>query len=482
MASDAPLFSGVITGIIAGVMVSLLSGSELSISGPAAGLTLIVAMGIKKLGGFDAFLVAVVLSGVFQILLGWLKAGAIASLFPHSVIKGMLVAIGLTIILKQIPHALGGAGDFQNELDFIDWFGNESAVTHIILAVLSMKGSVLAITAISLLLLVLWETPRLKSHPVLSRIPGALVAVLFGAMVNQIFHAGFPDLALHAHDGHLVQLPLLTSSASLLQELNFPNFSAIYNRDVWLVALTIAAIGSIETLLCLESTDKIDPLHRISNPNRELVAQGIGNFLAGVLGGIPMTSVIVRSSANIYAGGRTRMAGFFHGLILLFSVLALPWLLNHIPLGSLAAVLLMVGYKLAHPSLIIKTYRAGNDQFVPFAATIVAILFTDLLRGVLIGVAFGLIYVVKASYYSAILVIREDKQVFFRFTKDVTFIHKARLRRELALIQPGSHVVFNGTKAAFIDADILQMLAEFQATAGRQNIIIEIENVLGRVA
>ena len=283
---------------------------------------------------------------------------------------------------------------------------------------------------------------------------------------------------MHAHDGHLVQLPLLKSPGALIDELRFPDFSVLGSKAVWTVAFTLACVGSIETLLCLESTDKIDPLRRVSSPNRELVAQGIGNFLAGMVGGIPMTSVIVRSSANVYAGGRTRMSGFLHGSILLVSVLSLPFILNSIPLASLAAVLLLVGYKLAHPSQFIKTYRAGLDQFLPFVMTILAILFTDLLKGVLIGVVFGLVFVIKAGYYSAIIVIKEGQNVFVRFTKDVTFIHKVKLRRELAAIAPGSFVLFNGTKAGYIDADILAMLVEFKAAAGNREIVVEMENVM----
>lgn len=360
LASDAPLFSGVITGIIAGLVVSLLSGSELSVSGPAAGLTVIVATGIHSVGGFDAFLVAVVLAGVFQLALGLLRAGAIASLFPLSVIKGMLVAIGITIILKQIPHALGGVGAFESDMDFVHWFGKDSTVGTLISAVTHLKGSVVLISLSSIALLLLWDTKGIKNHPFFSRVPGPLVAVIFGALVNQIFVAGFPNLALHAADGHLVQLPVLSSPAAILGELRFPDFSAISKYSVWVLALTLAAVGSIETLLCIESTDRIDPLKRVSNPNRELLAQGTGNLLAGLIGGIPMTSVIVRSSANIYAGARSRYSSFMHGALLLISALALSWFLNHIPLASLAAVLIMVGYKLASPELFKKMWKGDS--------------------------------------------------------------------------------------------------------------------------
>ncbi len=477
LASDAPLFSGVITGIIAGMIVALLSGSELSISGPAAGLTVIVASGIKSVGGFDAFLVAVVLAGVFQFILGLVRAGSIASLFPLSVIKGMLVAIGITIILKQIPHALGAAGGFESDMEFLSWLGKDTAVHHFAATLVSFKGSVVMISLSSLALLRLWDSPQVKKSPVLAKIPGPLLAVLFGSLLNEIFQVGFPHLALQAADGHLVQLPLLSSPLAILNELRFPAFAAIKNQNVWVLAMTLAAVGSIETLLCLESTDRIDPQKRVSNPNRELLAQGTGNILAGLIGGIPMTSVIVRSSANIYAGARTRISGFLHGAILLLSVLALPWFLNHIPLGSLAAILIMVGYKLASPALFKKMWQGGLDQFIPFAVTIAAILALDLLKGVLIGTICGLIFVLRAGYSSALLVVTEGNDVLFRFTKDVTFIHKVKLRKELASIEPGSNVIFNATRATYIDNDIIQMLSEFQETAGSRELHVEMENV-----
>ncbi len=477
LASDAPLFSGVITGIIAGMVVSLLSGSELSVSGPAAGLTVIVAGGIQSVGGFDAFLVAVVLSGALQLAMGFLRAGALASLFPLSVIKGMLVAIGITIILKQIPHALGGFGAFESEMDFVNWFGEGSTVKQILLAVVNLKGSALTIALVSMALLLAWETKFIKANKFLSRVPGPLVAVILGAVLNQIFYTGWPSLALHAANGHLVQLPVLSSPSAVLGELRFPEWSAITSYGVWVLAFTLAAVGSIETLLCIESTDRIDPLKRVSNPNRELLAQGTGNILAGLIGGIPMTSVIVRSSANIYAGARSRISGFLHGAFLLISVLSLSAFLNYIPLASLAAVLIIVGYKLASPALFKKMWKGGLDQFVPFIVTVIAILSTDLLKGVFIGAIVGLIFVLRAGYSSALMVVREGNDVLFRFTKDVTFIHKIKLRKELAALEPGTHVVFNAARATFIDSDILQMLEEFQETAPNRELDVDMETV-----
>ena len=477
LASDAPLFSGIISGIIGGVVVGLLSGSEVSVSGPAAGLTVIVAAGIAQLGSFELFLCAVVLSGVIQILFGLCRCGFLAVLFPNSVIKGMLAAIGITIIVKQLPHALGGFGHFESELGFWEWFGQNNTPHELWAAFLSLKLSAVAIAMLSLLILIVWEMRWVKKLPFIGKIPAPLVVVTVSIIINQIFHAGFPDLALHASDGHLVTLPRSESMSQFMNEFRLPNFSGFGLRSVWIVALTIAAVGSIETLLCLESTHKLDPFHRVSNSNRELFAQGVGNLICGLVGGIPLTSVIVRSSANIYAGARTRMSAIGHGIILLLSVLFLGAILNLIPLAALAAVLIMVGYKLAHPTLFRQMLEKGSDQFIPFIITLTAILFTDLLKGVLIGLLVGLIFVVKASFYSAIQVVQDGKDVLFRFSKDLTFIHKVKLRAELMKIEPGSRVYFDGSRAIYIDRDAYEMIQEFSETAAKKNIKVELRDI-----
>jgi len=477
LASDAPLFSGIITGVVAGIVVGFLSGSEVSVSGPAAGLTVIVATSIHTLGSFEAFLCAVALSGIFQILLSVFRAGFLATLFPNSVIHGMLAAIGLTIILKQIPYALGGFGKFESDMEFWDIIGNKATLHLLWQAASGIRVSALLICLASLVLLIVWEKPYVKQSKYLKKIPGALIAVAVAAFINEVFQVGFPSLALRAEDGHLVTLPAIDSFASLKNELRFPNFSYLGYHNVWVTALTLAAVGSIETLLCLESTDKLDPYRRISNTNRELFAQGTGNLIVGLIGGIPMTSVVVRSSANIYAGARSRLSSILHGAILLLSVISLSGVLNLIPLAALAAVLLLVGYKLASPKLFKKTYREGWDQFLPFVITIAAILFTDLLRGVLIGWAVGLFFVVRASFYSAILVIRDGKDIFIRFTKDLTFIHKIRLRQELSRIEDGSRVYFDGSRAMYIDHDANEMIHEFKDLASRRGITVELKDV-----
>lgn len=477
LASDAPLFSGIITGVVAGMVVAILSGSEVSVSGPAAGLTVIVATSIKSLGSFEAFLCAVALSGVLQILLSLFRAGFLASLFPNSVIRGMLAAIGLTIILKQIPYALGGFGKFESDMEFWDLIGSKNTLNLLWHAASGIRISALLICLASLILLLLWEKPFIKQSRYLKKIPGALVAVAVAAFINEVFQIGFPSLALRAEDGHLVTLPMIDSFASLAKELRFPDFSYLGYHTVWVTAATLAAVGSIETLLCLESTDKLDPFRRVSNTNRELFAQGVGNLIVGLIGGIPMTSVVVRSSANIYAGARTRLSAFLHGTILLLSVVSIASVLNLIPLAALAAVLLLVGYKLASPKLFKKTYQEGWDQFLPFVVTIAAILFTDLLKGVLIGWAVGLFFVVRASYYSAILAVRDGKDVYIRLTKDLTFIHKIRLRQELARIENDSRVYFDGSRAMYIDHDANEMIQEFKELAVSRGITVELKDI-----
>lgn len=480
LASDAPLFSGIITGVVAGLVVSLLSGSELSVSGPAAGLTVIVALGIRDMGSFEAFLCAVVLAGAIQLTLGALRCGSLASLFPNCVIEGMLAAIGITIILKQIPFALGGLTDFSTEMKYVEWAEAGSFLGNAVSLFYSVNWSAFLIAFGSLALLNLWNSPFVKKRRYLAAIPGPLVAVVMGAVLNQLFHFSFPFFALHAKDGHLVTLPLIDSWDSLVRELRYPNFSMLKEAKTWILGATIAAVASIETLLCIESTDKLDPQRRVSHRNRELFAQGMGNILCGFIGGIPMTSVIVRSSANVYAGAKTRLSSFLSGAIMLLSVLALASVLNLIPLASLAAVLLAVGYKLTHPKLIKKVYHSGLDQFFPFVITIAAILLTDLLKGVLIGLIVGLGLVIRTTYTSAITVVHSGKDVLIRFTKDMTFIHKMKLRKVLRDLEPDSHVLIDGSRAKFFDHDILEMIEEFVQTAPHKNMRVDLKEIFGK--
>ena len=374
LASGAPFFSGLISGIVGGIVIGVLSNSHLSVSGPAAGLTAIVLAAITKLGAFETFLAAVVLAGVFQLLLGFLKAGSIANYFPGSVIKGMLTAIGIIIILKQIPHAFGYDKNAEGNLSFFEMDGNNT-FTALLEPLSKIHFGVTIITFIALAILILWEKPFMKKFRL---IPGALVAVIVSVVLSEIFKATTPALTVSSE--HLVQVPVANSVTEFLGLFSFPDFSKITNPEVITIAVTLAAVASIETLLCIEAVDKMDPLRRITSQNRELKAQGIGNIVSGLLGGLPVTSVIVRSTANINAGAKTKTSPILHGILILVCVITIPFLLNKIPLGALAAILLVTGYKLAKISIFKQMFANGKYQWAPFLVTVIAIVFTDLLR------------------------------------------------------------------------------------------------------
>ncbi len=476
LASGAPLLSGVVAGIIGGVVVSLLSSSAVSVSGPAAGLAVIVATAIQALGSFEAFLLAVVVAGVAQIGFGLLKAGRLANYVPNSVIKGMLAAIGVVIILKQIPHALGRDTGYEGDFDFFrSADGASTTLSDIVDAVASANGEAVIITLLALAVLILWERPKVKAHPVLRLIPGALIAVVLGVVVNEIFAATFVGFRLRAEDGHLVTLPA-GSAGDFLALLSSPDWSRVTDRAVYTTGLTIAIVASIESLLSLEASDKIDPLRRLSDPDRELFAQGCGNVLSGLFGGIPVTAVIVRSSANVYAGAQTRWASFSHGVLLAVCILLIPALLNRIPLASLAAVLLMVGYKLTKPALYREMWAAGTDQFLPFVITVLAIVFTDLLVGVLIGIIFGVVFVIRTNHHSAFTLVRQDNMYLLRFNKDASFVNKTEFKRKLMVLPDESSLIVDGSKAVFIDSDIYDVMHDFQQAAAYRRIAIEFKH------
>ncbi|MFY0601448.1 MAG: SulP family inorganic anion transporter [Cyclobacteriaceae bacterium] len=473
LASGAPLFSGVIAGIVGGLVVGSLSGSHLSVSGPAAGLTVIVLNAITNLGTFESFLLAVFLAGVIQVILGVAKAGIIGHFFPSSVIKGMLSAIGLILILKQIPHALGDDEDYEGDEAFFQSDG-ENTFTEIALALQNIELGALIICVLSLAILILWESRAFKNMSWTKIVPGPLVAVVFGIVVNSIFYAKtIPSLFLSGK--HVVSLPKIDSAADFFNELTFPDFSQIGNTDVLLVALTIAIIASLETLLSLDAVDKLDPYRRIAPASRELWAQGAGNIVSGLIGGLPVTAVIVRSTANISSGAKSKVSAVFHGFLLLASVTLFPHVLNLIPLSALAAVLLMVGYKLAKPSLFKSVFNQGLDQFLPFVITILAILFTDLLIGILIGIGVGLFFVFKANLHQAItLKETSDKTYLISLEKDVSFLNKAFLRLALKKIPNDSKVIFDETESIFIDHDIAETIDDFFLTAESKNIEVEV--------
>lgn len=473
LASGAPLFSGIISGVLGGIVVGAFSGSNKSVSGPAAGLAIIVLNAIESLGAYDVFLVAVVLGGLLQIVLYVFKAGFVAELFPNSVIKGMLAAIGIVITLKQIPHALGRDTDYEGEYAFFQIADGENTFSEILRAIETMSLGALIITLLSLAILIFWDKVISKKKNFLSSIPGALVVVVVGISLNELYHAYFPSLELTAKDDHLVTLPNFGSFEGFKNALVFPDFSAFLRLDVYIVAITLAIVASLETLLNVEATDKIDPEKRASDTNKELLAQGIGNTISGFVGGLPITSVIVRSSANVYSGAKTRLSAILHGFWLIFTIALLPEWLNKIPLASLSAILFVVGYKLASVDLFKSMFSKGKDQFYPFLITIIAIVFTDLLIGICIGLVIGFIFVVFRNYHSAITVVKDKDHYLFRFNKDVSFMNKAKLKKELAKIPEDSYLILDAHKAQFIDNDIIDILEDFSLNAKSKNINIE---------
>jgi MFS superfamily sulfate permease-like transporter len=468
LASGAPLLAGLVAGIVGGIIVSLLSGSELSVSGPAAGLTIIVATAIIELGSFPGFLVAVILAGGIQIALGLLKLGKIGGFFPSSVIRGMLVAIGIVIILKQIPHAIGDDLDFIGELEFNQKDG-KNTFSEILASFATLKVGALLISAIGLLILFSW-TKLGETFRFLNALPASLFVVLAGVAMNESFAFWAPGWYLGDSKDHMVNLPIFASTSEVWGGLVSPDWSFISNSKVYSIALTLAIVASLESLLSLEATDSLDPLKRISSPDRELLAQGVGNVTSGLLGGIPITSVIVRSSTNIYSGGKSRMSGFFHGILLLIAVLALPLYLNKIPLACLASVLLYTGYKLAHPSAFKKVIAEGWKQWVPFLVTIAVVVGVDLLWGIFVGTLVGLIFVILTNYSSVFTVFQNGNEVLIKFQKDVTFLHKMSLKEALRKIPAGSEVFIDISKVHFMDHDINLLIQEFIATAHERGI------------
>lgn len=475
LASGAPLFAGIITGIVGGIVVGSLGGSQLAVSGPAAGLTVIVLNAIETLGSYEAFLLAVVLAGLFQLVLGFLRAGIIGSYFPSSVIKGMLAAIGLILILKQIPHFLGVDQDYFGDESFLE--NGQNTFSAIINAFASVSLGALIVGAVALAIVLLWEKPFMKKNKILGIIPGALVAVLAGILLNQVFIHFVPSMAIAKE--HLVTIPEITSFNGLMSELQFPDLTQFTNPNLYVVTFTVAIIASLETLLSIEATDKLDPLKRKSSNNRELRAQGIGNILSGLVGGLPMTAVIVRSSTNVAAGGRTRMAAVYHGIFLLVCVFAIPYLLNMIPLSALAAILLVVGYKLSKVSLYKLMYKNGRHQFVPFIVTVLAILFTDLLIGITIGMAVGVFYILKENYSTPFFheAHQQNGKVTIKLSEHVSFLNKGSVSMVLNKLPEDTEVEIDGSYSRYIDHDVLEIIHDFKNTAVDKNIRLQLKNI-----
>jgi len=475
------LFSGIIAGIVGGIVVGSLSGSSLGVSGPAAGLVVIVLGALESLGSFEAFLLAVLLAGVIQIVAGFLNAGIIGYYFPSSVIKGMLAAIGITLILKEIPHAFGYDKDFFGD-DAFTQFDGHNTFTELYYSVRYSHTGAIVISLISLGLLILFERPFMKKIQLFRFLPGALFVVVLGVVLNVVFLALQPEWALRGE--HLVQLPVASNAQEFFSFFTLPDFSAITNPEVYTVAFTLAIVASLETLLCVEATDKLDPYKRNTPTNRELKAQGVGNVISGLIGGLPITQVIVRSSANISSGGRTKIATIFHGFILLVTVIFIPFYMNMIPLASLAAILLLVGYKLSKVSLYKNMYKLGWEQFIPFIVTIVAILMTDLLRGIAIGMVVAIYYILRKNYKHSYHYKKEEYQsgevITLQLSEEVTFLNKGSIDHTLQTLPHNSTVVIDGSKSLNIDYDVLEIIQDFKNhTAPSRNITVKTKNIKG---
>jgi MFS superfamily sulfate permease-like transporter len=471
LASGASPFSGIIAGISGGIITGLLSGSHLSVSGPAAGLTTIVAAAILKINAYEAFILAVMLAGAIQIILGIAKAGIVGNYIPNTVIKGMMAAIGIILIMKQVPHLVGYDSDFEGDESFFQ-SNNENTFTAISQAFRFITPTATIIGLISLFFLRLWETPFIKKNRLIGLIPGPLMAVISGIILHDLLVSNFQWESLNSKQ--LVSLPVAKNLSGFYSYLVFPSWSSISNTQVWITAITIAIVASLETLLGIEAVDKIDPQKRFTPPNRELIAQGLGNITSGFFGGLPITSVVVRSSANVSAGAKTRLSTILHGLLLLLSVILIPDLLNKIPLSALAAVLIFTGYKLAKLSLFKEFYQNGWNQFIPFIVTIISILLSDLLIGILIGLLVGLFYVMRSNFHSSVISVSEDKNYLLRLRKDVSFLNKPIVKSTLENIPPGSYTLIDASRADYIDKDVIDEINQFIEYAALNNIRVEI--------
>lgn len=471
LGSGAPLFSGIIAGVVGGIVVGFLSGSQLSVSGPAAGLTVIVATAILKLQVYEAFLLAVVIAGILQVVLGFLKAGVIGDYVPNSVIKGMLAAIGLILILKQFPHLVGYDADFIGDETFKQT-DHENTFSEMLQAIRYVTPAAIVIGAVSLLILMFWESKIIKQNKILKLVPGPLIVVIAGVLINQFFAGSRPEYVLESK--HLVTLPIASDLSAFFSFFTLPDIKYLNNPDVWITAVTLAIVASLETLLGIEAVDKLDPLKRVTPTNRELKAQGIGNIVSGMIGGLPLTSVVVRSSANVSAGGKTKVSSIMHGVLLLACVMLIPTLLNKIPLSALAAVLIFTGYKLAKLSLFKEFFQKGWDQFVPFVTTIAAILLTDLLIGIMVGIAVGLFFMIRNNFRSSVMVVNDHNNYLIRLRKDVSFLNKPIIKKKLEDVPRNAAVLIDATRADYIDKDVIEEINNFLLHAHLKNIKVEI--------
>lgn len=460
-ASDAPYFAGLVGGIIGGLLVGLLSGSHTSVSGPAAGLTAVVAYQIGKFG-FDAFLFAVLIAGVIQILLGVVRFGFIAAFFPSSVIKGLLGAIGVILILKQIPHVLGHDTDPEGDMAF-DQPDHENTFTEIIAMLSDLHPGSITIGLLCIGVLIVWDLYKPLKQ---SKIPAPLVVVVLGLGLKLLFDRLGEPWNFEADSNHLVSVPEAKSFGEFLGFFQLPDFSQWRNPAIYGAGFTLAAVASLETLLNLEAVDKLDPKQRVTPASRELLAQGIGNVVSGLVGGLPLTAVIVRGSVNINAGAQTKLSAIVHGVLLLLSVMLLPTYLNQIPLACLAAILLVTGIKLASPALVRRMWNEGPYQFIPFIVTLLAIVFTDLLIGTLIGLGISVSFILASNLRRPVRRVVEKhiggEVLHIEFANQVSFLNRAALQKILREVPRGGHVLLDAQHTDYIDPDILDLIRDFK--------------------
>lgn len=472
LASGAPLFAGVLTGIIGGIVVGMFSGSQLSVAGPAAGLTVIVLNAITGLGSYEMFLLSLLLAGIFQIILGLVKAGTIANYFPSPVIEGMLAAIGIILIMKQLPHAVGYDADFEGDEGFSQTDADKNTFSGISGALSKINYGAVIISSLSLLIMIYW--PRFKKIAI---VPAPLLVVSTGILLSFVFAGS--SLALL--DKQFVRIPIVNSSSEFFALFKLPDFGSIGNKQVWITAFTIAVVASLETLLSLEAVDKIDPIKRVSPTNRELLAQGTGNIISGLLGGMPMTAVIVRSSANVNAGARTKLSTVLHGVLLLLSLLFIPSLINYIPLSCLAAILLITGYKLTRIALFKHMWHKGLNQFIPFVVTLVAVVLTDLLIGVGIGMLVGIFYILRTNlrnpYFYHIEKDGDHKAIRLVLSEEVSFLNKAAIQFTLTNLPKGTNVIIDGSGARYIDPDVLEIIYNYKQHAHTKDINVQLKDI-----
>ena len=474
LASDAPPFAGIVAGFVGGIVVTMFSGSQLGVSGPAAGLAAIVAGAIPLLGGFEAFLLAVFFAGALQFLAGVAKAGIIGYYFPNSVIKGMLAGIGITIFLKQIPHAFGYDSDYEGEMEFFQADGQNTFSELVNMFNYISVGAVI-IAAVSLAILILWERPFIKKLSVTQWIQGPLVAVFSGILLNYLFN-GNADLVLSGD--HLVELPVANSAKDFIGFFKFPDWSQITNPQIYVTAFTLAVVASLETLLCVEAADKLDPQKRRTPTNKELRAQGIGNMVCGLIGGLPVTQVIVRSSANVQSGGKTKLSALIHGILILVCVMMIPNILNMIPLATLAAILLVVGYKLSKPELYKSMWNLGWMEFIPFMVTILAILFGNLLWGIGLGLAVAIFFILYRNYQKPYFFdhtkVKAGEDIYLKLSESVSFLNKESVNKSLHLIPNNHKVILDASDTHDIHPDVMEIIHDFQDTAHEREIEVEL--------